>query len=199
MAELAKRRHGLEPFLATCAEIAGGDAGVEISIQRDVDHINLRGDPDDKKFITTVKSVLGQDLPVTANTVSEGKHRIYWLGPNEWLVVTQRVTELLPVLRESLAGQHASATDVCGAQVSMLLSGPGVTDVLAKGCTLDFHADEFGVGNCAQSGLAKASVLIGLVDDTPTFQIVVRRSFAEYLALWLRHAASEYNVRISAD
>ncbi len=36
--------------------------------------------------------------------------------------------------------------------------------------------------------LATAQLLIGLVNDRPTFDIVVCRSFAEYLALCLVHA-----------
>ena len=44
---------------------------------------------------------------------------------------------------------------------------------------------------------AMANLLIGLVDDHPTFEIVVRRSFAEYLAFWFKHAAGEYRVRFS--
>ena len=79
----------------------------------------------------------------------------------------------------------------------MRINGPRVRDVLAKGCTLDFHPAEFEVGACAQSGLAKANILIGLIDEKPVFEIVVRRSFAEYLVLWLEHAATEYNVEFS--
>jgi sarcosine oxidase subunit gamma len=60
---------------------------------------------------------------------------------------------------------------------------------LAKGCTLDFHPRVFRPGTCAQSGLAKANVLIRLGDDPDSFDVVVRRSFADYLLRWLRHAA----------
>ena len=80
MTEPAQRRHGLEPFLAICAETSHGDVDVEISLQQHLDHINLRGDPGNKKFIATVKSALGQDLPVAANTMSEGAHRIHLLS-----------------------------------------------------------------------------------------------------------------------
>ena len=81
----------------------------------------------------------------------------------------------------------------------MQLSGSGARDVLCKGCTLDFRPRTLKVGSCAQSALAKANVLIGLLDKRPTFELIVRRSFAEYLALWLRHAAREYSVVISVD
>ena len=79
----------------------------------------------------------------------------------------------------------------------MRIKGRGVRDVLAKGCTLDLHPAEFAAGACAQSGLAKANILIGLIEEKPVFEIVVRRSFAEYLARWLQHAATEHNVEFS--
>ena len=42
-------------------------------------------------------------------------------------------------------------------------------------------------------------MLIGLIDDTgPVFEMVVRRSFADYVVRWLQHAATEYGVRFTA-
>ena len=46
--------------------------------------------------------------------------------------------------------------------------------------------------------LAKAPILIRQVDATPSFEIIVRRSFADYLWLWLEDAASEYPFAIEA-
>lgn len=171
--------------------------GVEISPEQDLDYVNLRGEPSDKKFISAAKAVLGQPLPVKANTMSNGSCRIYWLGPDEWLIVGAGVKDLISDLRESFSGLHASVTDVSGGNVSMRLTGRSVRDVLAKGCTLDFHPDFFKGSSCAQSGLAKANVLIGLDSDETTFHIVVRRSFAEYLALWLKHSAAEYGEKFN--
>jgi sarcosine oxidase gamma subunit len=34
------------------------------------------------------------------------------------------------------------------------------------------------------------------VDQTPSFDLIVRRSYAEYLALWLKDAAEEYGLVI---
>ena len=199
MTEIPERRHGLESFLASSPANEDGAAGVDIRLQPDLGHVNLRGDPDNADFIAAAESALEQELPMTPNTMGTGAHRIYWLGPNEWLVVCNISDgpDLMARLRESLSGLHASVTDVTGGQIAMQLCGPGVRDVLAKGCTLDFHPDIFAAGSCGQSGLAKANVLIGLLDDHPTFEIVVRRSFADYLALWFRHAAREYRVRFS--
>ena len=64
-------------------------------------------------------------------------------------------------------------------------------DVLREGCSLDFHPRVFRPGLCAQTTVAKAGVLIYYVDQEPTIDLIVRRSFAEYLALWLQDAALE--------
>ncbi len=201
MTEVAERRHGLESFMAACPVEEGDVADMEIRLQPGLGHINLRGDPTNTGFVAAAESVLEQTLPVVPNTIGAGNRRIYWLGPDEWLVVcsVSEARNLIAELRESLSAQHASVTDVTGGQIAMQLSGSGAREVLCKGCTLDFRPRSFEVGSCAQSGLAKANVLIGLLDNQPTFQIIVRRSFAEYLALWLRHAAREYSIMISVE
>ena len=55
-------------------------------------------------------------------------------------------------------------------------------------------------GGCPQSLLAKASVLIHLVDDEPvrgpSFDVYVARSFVQYLWTWLEDAGREYGVLI---
>lgn len=201
MSDAIARRHGLEPILAATPSLAGADIGLIIEIQAELGHINLRGASEDNKFVAAVKDIVGQDLPVQANTISNGEHRIFWLGPDEWLIVTSldSCDELLGRLGTALEGLQASVTDVSGGQVLLRLGGSSVLDVLAKGCTLDFQPEVFSVGACAQSGLAKAHILIGLINDDPVFDLIVRRSFSEYVVLWLKHAASEYGVMISGS
>ena len=71
-------------------------------------------------------------------------------------------------------------------------------ELLAKGCPLDLHPRAFDVGQCAQSHLAKAPILIRQLDREPSFEIVVRRSFADYFWLWLEDAAAEYGLAVDA-
>ncbi len=52
----------------------------------------------------------------------------------------------------------------------------------------------FAPGHCAQSGLAKARILLRQIDATPRFEVFVERSHAEYLWLWLKDAAQEFEV-----
>ena len=81
----------------------------------------------------------------------------------------------------------------------MNLRGPNSREVLAKGCTLDLHPRVFGPGQCAQSNVAMtAAVIRPLIDKegTASFDLIVRRSFADYLARWLEDASREYGFAV---
>ncbi len=193
------RHHGLEPFLGEAAGERAVDPGAQLTICGDLGHINLRGDPDNTKFVSAVEQLLGQSLPVAPNTVSVGTHRAFWLGPDEWLVVTAagQATTTTERLHEATSEFHAAVNNISGGQIAMRLQGSAARAVLAKGCTLDLHPSVFPVGACAQSGLAKAGVLLGLLDDAPTFMIVVRRSFSDYLSRWLANAGGDAGMSYS--
>ena len=190
MIDLTTRRHGLESLVGD-----GGSeklsADVALELRGAVRQINLRGDPGNDGFRKSAETALGQPLPAEPNTTTAGTHTICWLGPDEWLVLAEGpdAAGLARVLEQALSQHDAAANDVSGGQVLMRLTGSGVRRLLAKGCTLDFHPRVFRPGTCAQSGLAKANVLIRLGDDPDSFDVVVRRSFADYLLRWLRHAA----------
>ena len=174
-----------------------GGAGVIVRGRALLGQLNLRGNAQDPGFAAAVRGAVGVDVPIAPNTVKEAPGNIvYWLGPDEWLVVTEgaRTAVVERDLRAALAGLHFAVTDVSGGQAVVELRGRNVRDVLAKGCPLDLHPRVFGVGQCAQSHLAKGQILIRQLDREPAFEIIVRRSFADYLWLWLEDAAAEYGL-----
>ncbi len=157
--------------------------------------INLRGESGDRAFMDGIAAAAGTEPPLRANTVAiAGKVAILWLGPDEWLVVTPEGQQGLmeAALHEALAGQHVSIVDATDARTTIRLHGANARDVLMKGCPLDLHPRVFGPGQCAQSILAKADVLIHQLDDAPTYDIYVLCSFSRYLWDWLADAAREF-------
>ena len=178
------------------------DAGVEMRERAFMGHLNLRGDTADRAFLDATESVLGFGLPIEPNTVAEGGElAALWLGPNEWLVLTPPGQEkaLAGALRGALGELFSSVVDVTGGQTVINLRGPRVRELLAKGCTLDLHPRAFGPGRCAQSLVAKANLTVRQLDGSPSFDLVVRRSFAEYLAIWLQDAGQEYGIDVVVD
>lgn len=173
--------------------------GVTVSELPFLAHINLRGEPSDPAFLQAAESVLGTALPLEANTVAQGSNSsVFWFGPNEWLIVAPGDQEqtIAKGLRAALEGQFAAVTEVTGGQTVLVLWGPDARTLLEKGCPLDLHPREFKPGQCAQTRLAKSPILLyGLEDGR--YLVVVRRSFSDYLWLWLEDAAREFGLVVA--
>jgi len=169
--------------------------GVQLQESPFQGHLNVRGRPDNHAFLSAVTRVLGAEPPLQANIfVIAGTLTIYWLGPDEWLIVTPsgQQAALAATLGEALQGVFSSITDVSSGQTLISISGANARALLEKGCPIDLHPRQFAVGDCAQTHLAKAPVLISAVDDAPGYQLIVRRSFADYLGRWLLDATVEF-------
>ena len=200
MVERAQRQTALEPLHLPGRAVADpGGAAVVMGERRLVGKINLRADPANGAAMAAVRSEIGFDLPTAPNTAaSAGGICALWLGPDEWLVTTlgREDATLLARLSGGLAGYHAAAVDVGDARTVIALRGARARDVLAKGCGLDLHPRVFEPGRCAQTGLARAGVLIHQTGAEPAYDIYVDRSFAEYLWTWLEDAAAEFGFAI---
>ncbi|MDE2903464.1 MAG: sarcosine oxidase subunit gamma [Chloroflexota bacterium] len=162
-------------------------------------HVNLRLDPGDTEARSAIHRVLGVQLPLTPNTTTTGDDlTAIWLGPDEWLLLAEHGQSgtLIADLQAALAGHVASVVDISAGQTVIRLSGPSTLDVLARGCALDLHSSVFPPGACAQTLLARAQALLLAVDDTPTIDIIVRRSFTPYVAAWLEDSARDFGLRI---
>jgi sarcosine oxidase subunit gamma len=160
--------------------------------------INLRGRPSDTAFLAAAGSVLDCRLPVSPNTVqTAGDLTVLWLGPDEWLVLSPPGAEAAIVarLRETLGAIHAAVTDVSGNHARLRLAGDHARDVLAKGCSLDLHPRRFQPGQCAQTLIVRCGIILHQIDDRPSYDLLPRRSFAEYLWMWLSDAMSQYGGR----
>ncbi|MEV6053634.1 sarcosine oxidase subunit gamma family protein [Streptomyces sp. NPDC052107] len=139
---------------------------------------------------------LGLQLPLEPNTVVHaGDVTAMWLGPDEWLLVGLRGTErdLESRIRSAAGDEPLSVTDVSAQRTTLLVGGPRARDLLAHGCSLDLHPRAFGPGRCAQATLARTQVVLVARDEPRAgFWVLVRSSFAGYLADWLLDAAVEH-------
>ncbi len=141
-------------------------------------------------------TVLGTVLPAVPNTwVETGSGQAIWLGPDEWLLTGTGPTpeHLEAAARDSVRPLGGAATDVSAQRIGLRLRGSRVRDVLAKGCAVDLHPRVFTRGRAAQTTVGRAGVILLALSDTgDDFLVLVRSSFAGYLADWLQDAALEY-------
>lgn len=160
-------------------------------------HLILRGNAGNELFAKTVEKVLGVALPTQAShSVENDKVLVQWLSPDEWLIITEGGQEgpLQQALREQLSG-HYAITDVSGGQTVIELSGPKAEMVIRKSCPYDVHPSNFPTGKCVGTVFAKSTVLLRRT-GAESFELVIRRSFSDYLWLWLQDASREYGLVI---
>jgi len=203
MVESYQRRSALSHFGLAARASQGGHAtaGVVLGESAHRTIINIRGDSGDAAFVSAVKTITGVDLPIKANTVNEaGDTSILWLGPNEWWVVAapDRSDALVPALRQAFQGQHVAVVDVSESRTVITITGSKARDLLARGVSLDLHPRVFGPGQCAQTSMSKTNILLHQVDDKPSYDIYVLKSFSDYLWRWSEQIARDFGLAYSA-
>jgi len=176
------------------ANIANADGGLSMREVPFRGVIDLRLDQRDKGARDAAELALVIALPEAGRSVIGAAGSVLWLGPDEYLIVTEpgREVALVASLLGALRGRRAAVIDISDSRTMIALSGFHARDVLAKGCGIDLHPRSLAPGHCAQSFIAKARVTLHQLDDAPSYHILVERSLAEYLWLWLADAAEEF-------
>ena len=147
--------------------------------------VNLRGDPDDLSFCNAVQRALDLALPVEPCSTSLSTNlQIIWAGPDDWFLISSEHSahELCIRLETELTGFHKAISDVTGGYRVLELKGNGCLELLAQGCPLDLHPRTFKVGQSAGTVFFKASVWLWQKNEHPTIEMLVRRSFSEYVS-----------------
>lgn len=186
------------------ADAAGPDPGVTAQ-RRPGSFAIVRGDLGDGAFGAAVDAA-GLKLPATPGTFWRGgepaasERRIYWLGPDEWLLADFGAdASWTPA---ALAA--GTIVDVTGGYVAWRLTGPRANDVLRQASSYDSHPRAFPPGRCAHTVFAKATALIAAeaAADAPegaTYDVLVRRSYRDYIHKYLAAAAAEDGIAFAAQ
>lgn len=161
--------------------------------------VSLRLDPT-SPAAADLEGVLGTTLPRTSGEVStHGQHSVLWLGPDEWLVVSQTSSDVLvPALVQGVADAHVAVVDVSANRTVLELRGASARAVLQKGCPLDLHPRAFGPGQAVTTTLARIPLLLWQIGPD-SYRLLPRASFAEYVARWLLDASQEFASAVRDD
>lgn len=136
------------------------------------------------------------DLPETPQRV-EGKDIAFiWSGPDQWLAVAERGQnrDLEVELKPIVAGL-SSLVDQSDARAVVRLSGSRARDVLAKGVPIDLHPRVFKTNSVAITHANHIGVILWQIDDAPTYEFAMFRSFADSFMRWLTHSSEEFTSR----
>ncbi|MDI5922212.1 sarcosine oxidase subunit gamma family protein [Halomonas sp. LR5S13] len=147
-----------------------------------------------------VRQVLGVSLPGEPQGLvqdADAERSIQWLSPDEWLVIVPggEEFELENRLREALGDAHFAISNASGGQTLVELEGEAARELLMKSVIYDVHPSHFPVGKGVTTVFAKTTVILRRPDEL-RWELVVRRSFADYTYRWLLDAGDEYGIGV---
>ena len=159
--------------------------------------INLRGNIENKDFISKAGKILGMILPKeTCTTSTKEKITSIWLGPNEWLIVSNEklsketnILDLENTLFDGISKNNlGSVTNVTDHFTIFTLSGSNIFQILSKGSPFDFESSFFTDNKAAQTILHNVDIIIHK-KTVREVDLYVRRSFSKYLWNWLKDSS----------
>lgn len=177
---------------------SGGSAGVTLSVRPA--HA-LAGVIARKGAVSALaartKEALGLDLPREPRRVAAGPLALIWAGPAQWLVATEAEDGAAFETRlQSVFGALASVCDQSDARLIFRLAGAKARETLAKGMPIDLHPTAFQTGATALTLIGHIGAHIWQLDDAPTYDIAVARSYATDLWRFLEHAGAEFGIDV---
>ena len=181
----------LNTIAAAQAELEGS---IELTEMKLLGHIVLRGNANNSAFAEAVESVLGIALPSCLRVNQKDSLSIRWISPDEWLVITP--AEDSYAIEQALVNKmqgHCAIVNVSGGQTLLRLRGADVTKLLQKSMPIDVHDKSFPVGKVVTSVFAKTQAVLSRTADEQ-WELVIRRSFADYVWLWIQDSCSEFKL-----
>lgn len=160
-------------------------------------YFTIRGHSEDMVLQNQVRSFFNLNLPLIANAMVENNgDSVCWVGPDEWMLITDNnsLINKFNMFQGALANHFALVSDVSSAYTMINVEGSKAFEFLSKAMTYDIHPRVFKLGQCVSTTFAKAQAIVYPQGQSPhySYKVIVRRSFADYVAHWIRDACIEY-------
>jgi sarcosine oxidase subunit gamma len=128
---------------------------------------------------------LGLTPPTGPRAARNERMTLVGVGPGVWLAVGEDgQAGWVERLGETLAGL-ASVSDQSAGYGVLRISGPGARALLQAGAFVDLDPAVFLRGSAATTVIAHIGVTLWAVDDAPSFDVALFRSFAGSFRDWI--------------
>ena len=172
----------------------GAEPGVSVFELTSLGYLVLRARAGQK---SAVDAELGFEVPIEPlSSIVAGDVCIRWLSPTEWLVTlpADQTSAMEKKLRRNL-GNEIAVVDNSGGYVCIHLIGPMAELVIRKSTSYDIHSSNFPVNKVVTTTFVRAQAILRCLGNAQ-FELIFRRSFADYTWRWLLDAADEYGLEI---
>ena len=175
----------------------GAEPSVSVAEQTSLGYIILRARTGQK---TAIDAELGCELPIEPLTSTvAGDVCIRWVSPTEWLITSP--ADQTPAMEEKLRrklGDEIAVVDNSGGYICIHMTGLMAELVIRKSTGYDVHLSTFPANKVVTTTFAQAQTILRSLGDAQ-FELIWRRSFADYMWRWLRDAAYEYGLEVKEN
>jgi len=157
----------------------------------------LRASGDAAVLNKALEQHLGLTLPERLSFNQRDDHALYWMTPDEWLLSCpyKSLVQLEADLQSAVKTHHVALVDVSSAYCQFSLGGERAIDLLKKSTGYDVHPRNLPIGKVVNTTFAKTQVTLAATDQQ-TYRLLVRRSFADYLWLWLQRSSKDHGLEV---
>lgn len=125
-------------------------------------------------------------MPPTGSAWTHGNDvTLVGTGPGTWLALADNAAPGWAGTIETRLAGLASVSDQSGGYTVLRISGVGARKLMARGPHMDFHASAFKTGAAANTSIGHTAVTLWQVDEAPTYDLAVYRSYTDSIRHWL--------------
>ena len=133
-----------------------------------------------------VKAAYGLELPQGPKRVASGPVAFVGARPRKMLAVSSAATDF--------SALPAAVADQSDGRSAFRLAGPKARETLATLIQVDLHPRAFGPGDVALTHAASIAVTLWQLDDEPSYEILMFRTYAATLWRWIVEAGRSRGV-----
>ena len=156
--------------------------------------INIQSRVEARELFRNFKGINSSSLAKPCTFFEYDMGRIFLLGPYEWLISTRNNIDKVKTLFEKKYVGYFSYVDVTDGYTELKLSGNLLDHTLKQSLTYDYFAlnleEETESFRCIQTNFARVPVFFWKTSKL-SVNLLVRRSYADYLIEWLSILNSE--------
>ncbi|HZX85324.1 MAG TPA: sarcosine oxidase subunit gamma family protein [Reyranella sp.] len=142
-----------------------------------------------------IRQAFGVDLVDGPRAVTAGGTTFIGTAPGRWLATSETDSDLADTLKGSLNGV-AAVTEQSDGYVVIDISGPQAREMWAKNVAIDLDPSVFKPGDAAATVVSYVGVTFWQLDASPSYRVLVARSYAGALLRILVSASLEYGLRL---
>jgi heterotetrameric sarcosine oxidase gamma subunit len=177
---------------------AGENSALRVTERLGLGLATLMSRGDDAALGARITEKFGVGLSSGPTRLATERTAFVGVGPGVWLACREAADAgWATELATDVAGL-ASVSDQSSGYAVLRFGGTAARELLSRGAFIDFHPTSFRPGSAAVTTIAHIGAILWQLDDTPTYDVALFRSYAASFWHWIETASAAAGVELSA-